>query len=185
MAELFKEKCPFCNDQLKINDDFISGCYQKDDNENILSINELSGEKLFSVNIYNNKIYFLDLEVKRRLQVFLLELQCIKHNYRRTYSCYLSKRKDLIKEISLDEESVFFSNLEKTYWVRNLFTENADPVGIISSWDNKDDNPPKSQFDLDVMDDVFATLKLETKWLKISPSMENFQEKIENLITFG
>jgi hypothetical protein len=179
-------KCVFCNDPLKINVDAVTGYFKKEGSD-LLSIDEQDGTLLFSVDVRSNKTNFSNAEIKNRLEVFVLELQCSKHDYRHIYSLYFNKSNYdvVVNKILLDEESVLLSGLEKTYWVRNLFAEKEEPFSEISSWDSLDGTPPKSHFDLDVMDDLFATFKLETKWLKINPSMENFQERIENLITFG
>ena len=185
-------KCVFCQDQLKINADAVTGSFWlsgslKKENESLLSIDEKDGNPLFAVDIHNNNTNFYNAEVKDRLEVFVLELQCFKHDYRKTFSLYFNKSNYdvVVDKILLDEESILLSGLEKTYWVRNLHAENKEPFAEISSWNSVEGPPPKSQFDLDVMSDLFATFKLETKWLKINPSMENFQERIENLITFG
>jgi hypothetical protein len=179
-------KCVFCNDPLKINIDAVTGYFKKD-GKDLLSIDEQDGTLLFSVDVRTNKTNFSNADVKNRLEVFVLELCCSKHDYRQIYSLYFNKSNYdvVVNKILLDEESVLLSGLEKTYWVRNLFAENKEPFSEISSWDSHDGPPPQSHFDLDVMDDLFATFKLETKWLKINPSMENFQERIENLVTFG
>jgi len=166
--------------------DSVTGYLKKEDN-NLLSIDEVNGDLLFTVDIHTNKTNFSNAELRDRIEVFICELQCSAHGYRKTYSFYFDKSKydTTIRKILLDEESVFYLADEKTYWVRNLFSETDEPFAEISSWDNNEGSYPKSQFDLDVLDDLFATTKLETEWLKISPSMEKFQARIENLITFG
>lgn len=181
--------CPFCNVSLAINADAVTGYYKRENNL-LLALDEQDGSLLFTVDVETNQTSFINKDIQSRLAVFVLELQCSKHQYRRTYTLHLSDYNYrhgscTISKILLDEESVFLSSTEKSYWVRNLFDENSESWSEISSWDHEDGPAPKSQFDLDIFDDLFATFKLETKWLKISPSMENFQERIENLITFG
>lgn len=187
LEEVFDHaKCVFCQNQLKINVDAVTGYFKKE-GSNLLSIDEVNGELLFTVDIRNNTTNFSNAEVKRRLEVFVLELDCSKHEYRQTYSLHFNKSNYdvVVDKILLDEESVLLSGLEKTFWVRNLHAERETPYAEISTWDSQEGPPPKNHFDLDVMDDLFATFKLETEWLRINPSMENFQERIENLITFG
>lgn len=190
LLEVFDQaSCPFCSLALAINVDAVTGYYKKEDNL-LLALDEQDGKLLFAVDVETNQTSFKNKDIQSRLSVFVVELQCSKHQYRQTYTLHLSDynyrhSSCTVSKILLDEESVLLSGIEKTYWVRNLFDENSEPWSEISSWDNDDGPPPKSQFDLDVLDDLFATLKLETKWLRISPSIENFQERIENLITFG
>lgn len=190
LLEVFdRAHCTFCNEALSINMDSVTGYYKKENNL-LLALDEQDGSLLFTVDVETNQTSFKNKDIQSRLAVFVIEFQCSKHQYRQTYTLHLSDynyrhSSCTISKILLDEESVLLSGTDKSYWVRNLFDENSEPWSEISSWSHDEGPPPKSQFDLDVLDDLFATFKLETKWLKISPSMENFQERIENLITFG
>lgn len=184
LNEVFKHaKCVFCDNQLSINVDAITGYFRKD-KKDLFSIDEVDGRLLFIVDMNNNKTEFSNAEIKDRLEVFVLELECSKHNYRHIYSLYFNKSKNNVKvnKILLDEESVLITGEEKTYWVRNLFAENEKPFSEISSWDPLDGAPPKSHFDIDALYDLFATFKLETEWLEINPKIG---KRIENIITFG
>lgn len=185
LEELFHlTVCVFCKKQLIINTNAVTGFFEKE-GCNLLAIDEINGNILFSVNTHNNKTIFSNKDVEERLEVFVLEFRCKKDEYRKTFSLYFDQSKNMINKILLDEEDVLIIGKESTYWVRNMFFENVEPSGKISVWDNKEDDAPPTQFDLDIMEDLFATLQLETECLKISPTMESLQEKIENLITFG
>ena len=185
-AEVFaKSHCKFCNEPLKLNDNSISGFFKREGNY-LRAINEFNSEPIFAVDIKTNVVKFQNLDYKYRVAVFTIELECTKHQYRQVFTYHFDNNYDLkIGKILLEEESVLLLTPNKTYWVRNLFDGDKDPKTEISTWDNDDGPMPKNQFDLDILDDLRANFRVETEWLKISPSIEKFQEKIENLITFG
>ncbi len=184
-AVFAESHCAICSKPLVINDDAINGMF-KIIGDNLICFDEKDSTQLSDINIYNNQALFYNKELRYRLQVTMLELHCSEHNYRHTFSMYFdtSKRQAEVSRIVFDEEDIFLDGEEKSYWVRNCLTSDEMSTKI-SCWDTKKEYYPKCKFDLDIMEDLSSSFRLETQWVRISSNKENLLQKIESLVIFA